>query len=73
MDEQLLSDHMAFASTIMIAEKKNDQKVRFRVETRVNSNKLVLQVIKNNKIIKIYHFDDRKVTKKFEKMKEEKN
>lgn len=70
MDEQLMSDHMALASTIMIAEKRNDQKVRFRVETRVNSGKLILHVIRNSRIIKIYHFDDRKVTKKFEKMKE---
>lgn len=70
MDEQLMSDHMALASTIMIAEKRNDQKVRFRVETRVNSSRVILHVIKNSKIIKIYHFDDRKVTKKFEKGKD---
>lgn len=70
MNEQLLSDHMALASTIMIAEKRNDQKVRFRVETRVNSSRLILHVIRNSKIIKIYHFDDRKVTKKFEKGKD---
>lgn len=71
MDQQLLSDHMALASTIMIAEKRNDQKFRFRIETRVNSDRLILYVIRNNKIVKIYHFDDRKVTKVFEKEKRE--